>query len=141
MVVGACQGQATPRASLAVQVLATVTRGVAPDLRLGLPTPAPRPGAPVANARVQLLDPARPAAVVAEQTADGQGRVAFDLGPGTYWAIVPFASGRVRVEGLPPATFSGTNLPTGASVAAWQSVSLAPGDSASVTLQVVMAGV
>ena len=141
MVVVACQGQATPRASLAVQVLATVTRGVAPDLRLGLPTPAPRPGAPVANARVQLLDPARPAAVVAEQTADGQGQVAFDLAPGTYWAVVPFASGGVRVEGLPPATFSGTNLPTGASVAAWQSVSLAPGDSASVTLQVVMAGV
>ena len=95
----------------------------------------------MANARVQLLDPARPAAVVAEQTADGQGQVAFDLAPGTYWAVVPFASGGVRVEGLPPATVSGTNLPTGASVAAWQSVSLAPGDSASVTLQVVMAGV
>jgi hypothetical protein len=141
MVVVACQGQATPRASLAVQVLATVTRGVAPDPRLGLPTPAPRPGAPVANTRVQILDPTRSAAVVAEQTADGQGQLAFDLGPGTYWAIVPFAAGQARVEGLPPATFVGTNLPTGASVAAWQTVTLAPADAASVTLQVVMAGV
>ena len=95
----------------------------------------------MANTRVQILDPAQPAAVVAEQTADGQGQVAFDLAPGTYWAIVPFASGGVRVEGLPPAIFVATNLPTGASVAAWQSVTLAPGDSASVTLQIVMTGV
>ncbi|MBI4491751.1 MAG: hypothetical protein HY690_03050 [Chloroflexi bacterium] len=119
---------------LVVRVQMAGRLGVAPAP--GLPAPATRVFGLADGALVQVVDPAAPETVVAEQVADASGEVRFDLPPGRYLAIVPWAD---QAPGLPGATPVGAHLPDGSAVLAWSEAELPAGETVELVLSVIVA--
>lgn len=119
--------------SLAVTV--RLAGGGGPPPPAGLQPAAPQPIAASPGIPVEALPVAEAPEVVAEAVTDTRGQALLTVQPGRYWVVVP-AQGPDGAPTIPGAIAS--ELPNGMRVHASQEVTVAAGETAAVSLGIMV---